>query len=135
MKRAREELDRCNVESRRLLTAILDEHNLFIEILQTLEADNSTLHGAVTEYCTRRRRINILHRISKIHALHGFTGNPSYVQRKGASLPSSIGTTGVHGLRGDEVDDVNVEGSDSRDDEGDRDMNGLVNFISHLAEV
>ncbi|KAL4259837.1 CxC1-like cysteine cluster associated with KDZ transposases domain-containing protein [Pleurotus pulmonarius] len=137
LKRAHEELDRCNVESRRLLTAILDEHNLFIKILSTLEADNSPFHGAVTEYCTRRRRINndILHRISQIHALHGFTGNPSYGQQKGASSPSSISTLGVHDLRGDAVDDDNMEGSDSSDDEGDRDMDGLVNFISHLAEA
>lgn len=137
LKRAREELDQCNIESRRLLTAILDEHNLFNEILQKLETDNSPFHGAVVEYCTRRRRINntILHRISQIHALQGFTGNPSYSQRKGASPPSAVDTTGVHGLQGDKVDSVDTEGSDSSDDEGDQDMDGLVNFISHLAEA
>ncbi|KAF9487279.1 hypothetical protein BDN71DRAFT_1485354 [Pleurotus eryngii] len=137
LKRAREEVDQCNLETRRLLTAILDEHSLFIEVLQKLETSNPPLHGAVSEYCTCRRHINntILHRISQIHTLAGFTGDPSFGTRKGAvSLPADA-TASLDSPPADDGNNTDAEGSESSNDEGDRDMDGLVNFISHLAEA
>lgn len=137
LKHAREEVDRCNLETRRLLTAILDEHSLFIEVLRKLATSNPPLHGAVSEYCTRRRRINntILHRISQIHALAGFTGDPSFGTRKGAASLPADAIASLDGPPADDGNNTDVEGSESSDNEGDRDMDGLVNFISHLAEA
>ncbi|KAF9496265.1 hypothetical protein BDN71DRAFT_1505959 [Pleurotus eryngii] len=137
LKHAHEEVDRCNLETRRLLTAILDEHSLFIEVLRKLETSNPPLHGTVSEYGTHCHRINntILHCISQIHALAEFTGNPLFGMRKGtASLPADT-TASLDSPPADDSNNTDVEGSELSDDEGDRDMDGLVNFISHLAEA
>ncbi|KAF9489129.1 hypothetical protein BDN71DRAFT_1402123, partial [Pleurotus eryngii] len=137
LKRACEEVDRCNLETRRLLTAILDEHSLFIEVLQKLETSNPPLHGAVSEYCTCCRCINntILHCISQIHALAGFTGDPSFSTWKGAVSLLADATASLDSPPADDGNNTDAEGSESSDDEGDWDMDSLVNFISHLAEA
>ncbi|KAF9493811.1 hypothetical protein BDN71DRAFT_1483328 [Pleurotus eryngii] len=67
----REEVERCNIESRHLLTFILDEHDLFDTVEKSL-TDSKSLLLAV-----------ILVRISQIHALDGFTGDRLYGTVKG----------------------------------------------------
>ncbi|KAG2154474.1 uncharacterized protein EDB93DRAFT_1102246 [Suillus bovinus] len=87
IKRAKEEIERCNVEVWRLHTAIIDEHQHFNLILNSL-ADNSLLKVAVEEFCACRCLINfqLLARISQIYALSGFTGVASPGTRKGVVL-------------------------------------------------
>ncbi|KAG1887413.1 uncharacterized protein F5891DRAFT_967298 [Suillus fuscotomentosus] len=84
--RAKEEIDRCNVEIRRLHTAIIDEDTFFTQCLASLAAEQAIEHVAVYEYCSHRRLINmqVLHRISKIHLLPGFSGLISAGIRKGS---------------------------------------------------
>ncbi|KAI0075583.1 hypothetical protein K474DRAFT_1761098, partial [Panus rudis PR-1116 ss-1] len=76
IKRAEEEIQRCNVEVRRLHTAIIDEAVLFHAVRAELKEAGNPLLIPVQEFTTRRERINeeLLARIHQIHALPGFTG-------------------------------------------------------------
>jgi hypothetical protein len=85
IKCAKEEIEHCNVEVQCLHTAIVDEHQHFSLILNSL-ADDSLLKVAVEGFCARCCLINFqfLARISQIYALSGFTGVTSPGMRKGA---------------------------------------------------
>lgn len=76
IQRAKEEIIHCNVEARRLHTAILDEEAMFLRILKSLEDDRELIYWIVKDYCTRRRLVNaqLLGRISQLHLMEGFTG-------------------------------------------------------------
>lgn len=81
--RAREEIIRCNVEIRRLHTSIIDEGRNFDKILAQ-SAVLGPIHGAVRDFITRRTHINVrlLHKISKIYDIEGFSGTASPGVRK-----------------------------------------------------
>lgn len=85
--RAKEEIARCNVETRRLHTSILDEDEDMVRIEANLRAQKSPLYGPLREYCIRRRRVNcdLLARLRMLYALPGFTGNSSPGIRVGRS--------------------------------------------------
>ncbi|KAG1852587.1 hypothetical protein C8R48DRAFT_749778 [Suillus tomentosus] len=76
IKRAKEEIVRCNVEARRLHTAILDEEAMFSHILKSLEDDGELIYWIVKDHCTHRRLVNtqLLGHISQLHLMEGFTG-------------------------------------------------------------
>ena len=73
--RAHEEIIRCNVEVRRLHTSITDEEESFHKILSQSTA-LGPIHGALKDYITQRSRVNgrLLHKITQIYNLEGFTG-------------------------------------------------------------
>jgi len=85
--RAREEIVRCNVEIRRLHTSIIDEGKSFRKILAQSMA-LGPIHGAVKDFIARRTRVNIqlLHKISKIYDLEGFSGTASPGVRQGNGM-------------------------------------------------
>ncbi|KAL6298830.1 hypothetical protein BKA93DRAFT_833746 [Sparassis latifolia] len=72
-----EEIQRLDVEVRRVHTSIYDEVRAFDITLARLKDRNDPLYGAVNDFCRRRRRVNtwILARLKQIHALDEFTGN------------------------------------------------------------
>lgn len=130
IQRAKEEVIRCNVEVRRLHTAIVVENEAFARILDALKMSNSPIFVAVREHCTRRCCISqqLLSRISQIHRLDGFSGDKSFGVRKGSSsveIPSAVTTDQL--LENDET-----EGLDE-DNELERDIGTLVEFISDMA--
>jgi hypothetical protein len=131
---ARVEIDRCNVEVRRLHTAIDNEERHFTKVLRDLEAHNQEIYYAVLDYCMMRRRVNahLLSRIAQIYALE-FTGNPSPGVRKGtmADGPPFVELT----VRADDrvVQDDDEDGSDvSDDDEQAANVNKLVDYITSI---
>ncbi|KAF9499162.1 hypothetical protein BDN71DRAFT_1524660 [Pleurotus eryngii] len=73
------------VVSCRLLTFILDEHDLFDTVEKSMEGSRDPLLVTVQEHCICRRCINLqlLTCISQIHALNGFTRECSYGTAKG----------------------------------------------------
>lgn len=75
--RAKEEIIRCNVETRRLHTAVYDESLLFSRILARLKASKHPCYGPVHDFITRRRAVNrsLWKRIEQIHSLDGFSGH------------------------------------------------------------
>ncbi len=126
--RAREEIQRCNVEVRRLHTAIRDERNLLQQVLADLCANDDPLHAAFQDFATRRTRINnsLLRRVYEVYNLRGFTG----IKGPGARL----GTTPV------DIEQVDNEdpqpGDESSDEEEDEDLQGdlggIVDYIGNL---
>lgn len=137
--RAHEEVKRCNIETRRLLTFILDEHDLFDTVEKSMEECSNPLLVAVQEYCAHRRRINLqlLARISQIHALDGFTGEHSYGTAKGSITTREV-EVGEFLERREHDESSSEEEEEAADlDEGDEDhqlaIDGLVDFVSHLA--
>lgn len=79
LERAKEEVLRCNVETRRLATSIRDEDIHFSNVLSKLQRAHDPIYGAVADFTTRRQRINqqIHKHIDRIYALPEFTGTPS----------------------------------------------------------
>ncbi|KAG6819075.1 hypothetical protein H0H93_015744, partial [Arthromyces matolae] len=86
LQRAKEEVIRCNVETRRLHTSIVDEHRHFKEVLASLDIANP-LRVAVNDHITRRMAVNdvLLARITHIHLIPEFSGNSQPGIRKGLS--------------------------------------------------
>ena len=136
VRRAREEIDRCNIEVRRVFTSIHDEDCKFDSILKGLLDENSAILGVTREYCVRRRRINsfLLERIRSIFGLDGFTGSRTLGSRKGSCPPHA--DTGIPvscdcTIGDGDDDDTSKDGGDV--DEADADqLDGLINFVASL---
>lgn len=82
--RAAEEIQRLNIEIRRLATFVRDE-DLFLRSQETLvQQTNPILAHAISLYRLERGRFNAHHLtiIEKIYALPGFTGTTSYGVRQ-----------------------------------------------------
>ena len=129
VKRAREEIIRCNIEVRRLRTSIVDENVQFTNILARLKNENSRLLGPVGEYIHRRRGVNtlLLARILQIHELKGFTGEKTVGVRKGAETATEDSLTPAVST---ETED---DGQEDADDEITGQIGGLVDYIAQLA--
>lgn len=87
--RAREEVVRCKIEARRLLTHISDETDHFDRVLAANA--NSEIIGPLKDFVTRRQRVNMVlrMRIHQIHVLDGFSGIQERGQRVGTAEPAS----------------------------------------------
>ncbi|KAG1792700.1 uncharacterized protein HD556DRAFT_1432574 [Suillus plorans] len=111
---------------------IKHEDSLFTQCLASLAAEHVIEHVAVYEYCSRRRLINmqVLHRISKIHSLPGFSGSNSAGIRKGS--------------RGHTTEDIALSSSDKVEHDDDaapavdeveeltQDIGTLIEYLSDL---
>lgn len=135
--RAREELTNDNRETRRLHTWIRDEELLFTSVLERLRDEQSPLHGAVREYCQRRRAANARNMayLQHLYSLDGFTGNPTPGRRVGSLdnvQPLSMGTEpdptelAVSGELGEE------EQSRHEDDEANGEVFAIIEYLASL---
>jgi hypothetical protein len=132
IQRAKEEIIRCNIEVRRLQTAIFVEDDELTRVLVALESANSPIFVAVKEYSICRHHINnqLLSRIDQIHSLPSFSGDKSCGIRKGTSsdqVPSTTVALGEQSLN-DDLEDAFDEG-----DGVERDIGTLVEYLSDLA--
>lgn len=146
VQRAREEIVRCNVEVRRLHTAIVDEGSHFDAVLARLDREPCAVGGAIREYITRRRGVNhqLLACVYKVFSLDGFTGDKTVGKRKGGVLYHNSSTaTETHSesfssrvqeemaeMQRDFEDDS--EGQVDDNDEVPGDIGGLVDYIALL---
>lgn len=114
--RAKEEVTRCNVETRRLFTSICDETAHFSRILVSLKGRNDPMYGPISDFVKNRRRINgaLLKRVRQIHTLPGFTGDTTRGVRVGCERPIPSGPDS-------EVEDVDRDtpGSSQAEEEED----------------
>lgn len=138
VRRAREEIDRCNIEVRRLYSSIYDEEHKLDAILKGLVNENSIILGATKEYCIRRRRVNslLLERIRSIFSLDGFTGNKTLGSRKGSDLPRAdvamLAGCDFTIKTGDDDDDDLKDGGVEIDDADTNQLDGLITFVTSL---
>jgi hypothetical protein len=131
---AHTEILRCNVELRRLHTAICNEEQLFTDVLDKLKTSGQKIYFSVLEYCTHRRRVNnhLLYHIAWTYSLKGFTGNPQPGVRKGttAHAPSSQDTIQTPDELVFEKEDDPQDLSD--DDELAGEIDRIVDYISAI---
>ena len=134
IKRANEEILRCNVKVWWLLTHIYDEKERYISILHKLGEDSNPIYHIVEEYCTRRQRINeyLLEQIQHIFNLPGFSGTHTIGHRIGRDLPSNLGAQ-PHTVNVPLPGEIPVsESEDELDDEENVQVGGLIDFIGSL---
>ncbi|KAL6307294.1 hypothetical protein BKA93DRAFT_815978 [Sparassis latifolia] len=119
--RACEEIQRLDVEVRRVHTSIYDEDR------------NDQLYGAVNDFCRRRHRVNtwILAQLKQIHALDEFTGNGQVGTRKGAS---SLDLCTVHELEELDHEKCAEDPQDNlgEDEDSSGDIGGIVDYVVNL---
>jgi hypothetical protein len=134
VKQAYEEIERCNVETRRLYTSIHDEHTFFTDLLCKLQHVQDPLYGAVEDYVVRHRRINahLKARILQIQSLPGFTGDRSVGIRKGNVSPAV--PVDIPAERLDDDIDINVaDTAEELDDQTSGDLGMLVEYMTELS--
>ena len=137
IKRANEEIIRCNVEVRRLHSHISDEKEGHISILHKLGESSDPIYFSVEEYCTRRQRINdyLLEQLQHIFNLPGFSGARTIGHRIGRAQNLNLGdqphavTVPLPGQIA--VGDGDLEGDESDDEENEQ-VSGLIDFIGSL---
>jgi hypothetical protein len=136
VKRAREELTRCNIESRRLLTHINDERHQHRQLLDQLRITSHPLHLVIEEYCLRREGINnyILQQLEKLFALPGFSGDRTIGRRVGIQNVGNNNTDCIGEIVPSVLEPDNDEDSDEEDSENIQvQIGGLVDYVSSLA--
>ncbi|KAG6835432.1 hypothetical protein H0H93_001533 [Arthromyces matolae] len=137
IKRAYEEIERLNVEVRRLHTHIIDEHAQFDMLLPTIQKEEPLIYGAAHEFVTYRRRVNahLLNKILQIHSLPQYSGARVVGVRKGSSStardPAVEKPLTVQQEDSTETDSTEEDHED--DDEVTRQVDGMVDFVSNLA--
>lgn len=136
IRRAREEIDRCNLEIRRIFSSIHSEHSFFSQLLVELQQSQDPLYGAIHEYILRREQVNalLLSKLVDIQSLRDFTGSLTVGRRKGTSIerstePAYNGSLHSHTLSKLDIGD---EDSDSEEEIGDT-LNRIIDFISSLS--
>ena len=129
VRRAHEEIQRCNIEIRRLFTSIYDETRQHSDTLEALIGQKSPIFGAVNEYSTRRRHVSaqLLGQIQQVFDLDGFTGDRTLGRRKGSQVTQEDGEL----CRYDNVDDDDAESEDADDIENDQ-INSILDFVTSL---
>ncbi|KAG2128012.1 hypothetical protein DEU56DRAFT_872749 [Suillus clintonianus] len=128
------QLVRCNVELRRLHTAIVDESRFLAGILQELKASENPIYVVVKEYCTRCELVNahLLARINQIYDIEGFTGirGPGVSKHRAETMDSSFTST-EYLLAAEELTHEEAE-VDLEDDTVNRDLATLVEYMTDL---
>ena len=134
IKRAEEEIIRCNIKVRRLHIHIYDEKECYTSILHKLHQASDPIYISIEEYCTRWQRINeyLMEQIQQIFDLPGFSGLCTIGRRIGNEQSSNVGdqldtvTVSIPG-------EIMVNGEDESDDEENKQVSRLINFIGSLS--
>lgn len=138
--RAREEVVRCNIETRQLHTAIINENTLLDRTVKDARSRGDIISGPLELFATHRRRVNarLMAVISQIYDLPGFTGSTSAGQRKG-SVPGSASDHVANVPENPGEVQKELEELSRDDDEGNMDdtelgdMARLVNFAVNIS--
>lgn len=132
IKRADEEIIRCNVEVRRLYTHIHDEKRRHDSVLHKLVEGSDPLFSCVEEYCTRRQHINnyLLGQIQCIFNMPGFSGDHTVGCRIGGQPPSDLGAQACPNTVLPKETAISDDEDDN--DEENAQVGGLLNFIGSL---
>lgn len=139
IKRAKEEINRLNVEIRRLLTFLYDDHVDHFRAIHANKTLNPSLSHEIFLRWQYRSKIHeeIVKRILQTSKLVGFSGSLFYGQRKGrdvslnADIPPPSWVT-ILGITQVEVDITDVDDS-AFDNEDDADTDGFVDLLNIIS--
>ncbi|KAF8337774.1 hypothetical protein F5887DRAFT_1063021 [Amanita rubescens] len=117
LERAREEIDRLNIEIRRVITYIADEAIFLQMIEEAVAADDARLAHQITLYGLERGRSNAVHikRFAKLAKDPGFTGNVRLGQSPSGHLSQGINDDADTGE--DDADDEDDEEEEAEEEE------------------
>ncbi|KAF6756492.1 hypothetical protein DFP72DRAFT_1066840 [Ephemerocybe angulata] len=137
IQRAKEELERLNIEVKRLFTSIFDEHALFQKVQAELQdAKEYHLLGALIDFATPRKRTNrlILRYLDEITELDGYSGCRDLLGVRVGSAPrnrqAELNDTVTHEVT--TLHDLMYE-TDDEDEEEDVQIGGVLDFIGEIA--
>lgn len=136
MLRAEEELVRCRVESRRLITAMHDEERLLEDTVRSLAGTNPGLACELREVLARRTAVNDLqrHTLAKIAAVPGFEATLVPGVRLGAQdIPPSVALGGAH-PSAPEVRPGEPLEADEHDPQEEEDRHALHDFLAAVCD-
>lgn len=134
IKRAREEVIRCQIETRRIHTAIVDEHKLFDHVLSETDPTDPLL-VALEAFFQRRRSLDahILRRIYQIYALPWWTGPKGPGVRLGSKRSTetegSVTSTPLHSGPGTAAESTPAGHELGSSDHADNAMLGAPNAL------
>ena len=140
IKRAKEEINRLNVEIRRLLTFLYDDHVDHFRAIQANKTVNPSLSHEIFLRWQYRSKIHeeVVKRVLQTSKLVGFSGSLFYGQRKGRDVslnadippPSWVTLLGITQVEVDitDVDDSAVDNEDENEDNADTD--GFVDLLN-----
>ncbi len=141
IKRAKEEIARLNVEVRRLLTAMFDEHVDFQVAIAATSETNKELAHELTLIWQRRDKLNvgIADRLLLTSKLAGFTGDLSVGVREGRDRPIPSQMVLPSWASSSHVSDTDASSQPLGDEDEDEDVesehvDNMVSFVSSLSE-
>ncbi|KAI0707556.1 hypothetical protein C8T65DRAFT_576556 [Cerioporus squamosus] len=140
--RAHEEITNVHRELRRVHTWVRDEEELFKAVLDDLKDKNPALHGAVQDYCRRRRVLNArsMAYVRATYQLPNFSGNcepgvrdgpsllPPHLQGRASTEVPSAATEAGATVGDDETDEVLLGDDDEADDE----MSRVIEYVQNV---
>ena len=127
LQRAREEIERLNIEIRRVITHMQDEEQFLLSLEDELQATKPTLAFHIARYRHDQTRFYELHRqrFAALPTLDGFTGSVS----PGISVDPSLRSRDppkAHPALARHMDVDTQGGSDSSEAESDEEVEGLA---------
>ncbi|KAG0707161.1 hypothetical protein DFH29DRAFT_979991 [Suillus ampliporus] len=137
IQRAYKEILCCNVEIRRLHSAILDEQHHFKKVIRELEAAELPLLVAVQEVAKIQTLVNcqLLIHITQVYSLPGFTGNPSPSIREGAVAEEDPVNDDLEPYGELNEPDSDNDGDALEEDDLCTDIGTVVEYISDFAHT
>lgn len=129
-------------ELRRVHTWVRDEEELFKAVLDDLKDKNPALHGAVHDYCRRRRVLNArsMAYVRATYQLPEFSGNCEPGVRDGPSLlpphlqgrAPTTGPSAATEVGATVGDDENNDALLGEDDEADDEMSRVIEYVQNV---
>ena len=144
--RAKEEITRCNIECRRLLTSILDEaHDLSCRIKQLKSSGEAEeVINAVSDFIQHRQLLN-KQNLQKVRALisyPGYTGHTSPGIRKGSAVCTDKEQHDEHvddiltsPIAATEEDVSEGEEFDAGEDDQTQQLDSIIEYISNVSTL
>lgn len=142
--RAQEELQRLNVEVRRLHTHIIDEKSHVNTTIHTLTLADSPYSGPLRDWWAQRSATNdaLLRRVYQIYALSGYSGEKGPGKRWHDPIPAVAPESGAEAQPPSDVFD-RLGGVDAEDAEKDtlqdddvlNQVNAIVEYVRHMSLV
>ncbi|KAF6757867.1 hypothetical protein DFP72DRAFT_1108913 [Ephemerocybe angulata] len=138
IKRASEELERLNIEVKRLATSIYDEHTLFEQVSTELRnAGSDQLLGALIDFSVPRKRVNrnILQYLEEITELDGYTGDTNLLGLRVGSAPrtQATGLIDSNPREASSLFDLMAAETDDEDEDEEAQIGGVLDFIGEVA--
>ncbi|KAH0833454.1 hypothetical protein J3R83DRAFT_12573 [Lanmaoa asiatica] len=140
VERAKEEITRCNIELRRLHSAIDTENQFLRKICKRVQDERHPLQRETEVFAQRRMRINshLLSYIYRTFELAGFTGDKTIGRKVGVEPVEQSGSSGSVDSGGQIADEEDtVKGGDNEWIDVEEEENGetvgrIVDYISEL---